>query len=89
MNDNLIISISREYGSGGREIGERLASTLGIAYYDKELINRIVQKSGLPDDVVEAHDEKVLNRFLFTRRTGFSRERISISPSPRPSMLPR
>ena len=66
MNDNLIISISREYGSGGREIGERLASTLGIAYYDKELINRIVQKSGLPDDVVEAHDEKVLNRFLLT-----------------------
>lgn len=66
MNDNLVIAISREYGSGGREIGERLASTLNIAYYDKELINRIVQKSGLPDDVVEAHDEKVLNRFLFT-----------------------
>lgn len=66
MNDNLIISISREYGSGGREIGETLASTLGIAYYDKELINRIVQKCGFPDDVVEAHDEKVLNRFLFT-----------------------
>lgn len=66
MNDNLVIAISREYGSGGREIGENLAAKLGIAYYDKELINRIVQKSGLPDDVVEAHDEKVINRFLFT-----------------------
>lgn len=66
MKDNLVIAISREYGSGGREVGERLASKLGIAYYDKELINRIVQKSGLCDDVVEAHDEKLINRFLFT-----------------------
>lgn len=66
MDGNLVIAISREYGSGGREIGEKLASSLGLAYYDKELINRIVQKSGLPDDVVKEHDEKVVNRFLFT-----------------------
>ncbi|MEG0374496.1 MAG: cytidylate kinase-like family protein [Raoultibacter sp.] len=66
MKENLVVSISREYGSGGREIGEKLAAKLEVAYYDKELINRIVQKSGLCDEVVEAHDEKLLNRFLFT-----------------------
>ena len=66
MNRNLVISISREYGSGGREVGEKLAEKLGMAYYDKELIDRIVAKSGLCDDVVEAHDEKIMNRFLFT-----------------------
>ena len=66
MNDNLIISISREYGSGGREIGETLAAALGIAYYDKELIERIAQKSGFSDDVVEAHDERIANQLFFT-----------------------
>ena len=38
MKENLIITISRQYGSGGREIGRRLAERLGIPYYDKELI---------------------------------------------------
>ncbi|WP_418429440.1 cytidylate kinase family protein, partial [Barnesiella intestinihominis] len=38
MNDNLIITIGRQFGSGGREIGKRLADLFGIAYYDKELI---------------------------------------------------
>lgn len=63
---NLIVSISREYGSGGREIGEKLASKLEMTYYDKELINLTVQKSGFCDDVVEAHDEKLINRLFFT-----------------------
>lgn len=38
MDRHLVFAISREYGSGGREIGERLASELGIAYYDKLLL---------------------------------------------------
>jgi cytidylate kinase len=65
MRDNLIISISREYGSGGREIAETLAKELEIAYWDKMLIKRIAQESGLSGDIVEAHDEKPINRFLF------------------------
>lgn len=42
-----IITISREFGSGGRELGKRLAETLEIAYYDREIITAIAQKSGL------------------------------------------
>ena len=38
MKENLIVTISRQYGSGGREIGQKLAARLGIPYYDKELI---------------------------------------------------
>ncbi len=54
----LVITIAREYGSGGREIGETLAKRLGIAYYDKVLLGKIAEKSGMAHDVVEALDEK-------------------------------
>lgn len=64
MQDNLIISISREYGSGGREIAETLATRLGISYYDKLLIARIAEESGFSDDVIKAYDEKPLSRLL-------------------------
>ena len=40
MNNNLIITIGREYGTGGREIGQKLALRLGIPFYDRELITR-------------------------------------------------
>ena len=42
-----IITISREFGSGGRFIGKEVAKQLGIAYYDKNIINEIAEKSGL------------------------------------------
>ena len=49
-----IITISREFGSGGRFIGEEVAKKLGIAYYDKNIINEIAEKSGLsPEYVLE------------------------------------
>ena len=56
MDQHLVFAISREYGSGGREIGERLASELGIAYYDKLLLKRIAEESGLSGDMVEDFD---------------------------------
>lgn len=64
MDKQLVISISREYGSGGREIGESLAKDMGIAYYDRNLLLRIAQESGLGDDVVEQFDEKPLHHLL-------------------------
>lgn len=64
MQDNLIISISREYGSGGREIAEKLSEELGYAYYDKMLLKRIAEESGFCDEVVEEHDEKPINRLM-------------------------
>jgi cytidylate kinase len=52
-----IISINRQYGSGGREVGELLASRLGYAYYDKELIRRISQTGDVDIDLVNASGE--------------------------------
>ncbi len=48
-----IITISREFGSGGRELGKRLADHLGFDYYDSEIISAVAQKSGLDADYVE------------------------------------
>ena len=44
MNNNLIITIGREYGTGGREIGQKLALRLGIPFYDRELITRAAKR---------------------------------------------
>lgn len=48
-----IITISREFGSGGRYIGEQIAKRLGIAYYDKDIINKVASKSGLSPDYIK------------------------------------
>lgn len=56
--DKFVINIGRKLGSGGREIGERLASRLGIAFYDKELIRLASEESGLCCEVFEKADER-------------------------------
>ena len=52
-----IITISREFGSGGRFIGEEVAKKLGIAYYDKNIINEIAEKSGLSPKYIQENAE--------------------------------
>ena len=52
-----IITISREFGSGGRFIGEEVAKKLGIAYYDKNIINQIAEESGLSPDYIQENAE--------------------------------
>lgn len=54
-----IITISREYGSGGRIIGERLAKSLGVPFYDKVLIDLIAEESGMETGYVESATEKL------------------------------
>ena len=54
---NRVITISRQYGSGGRELGEKLAKRLGIPFYDKELINMIAKEGNIETAVLEAYDE--------------------------------
>ena len=49
-----IITISREFGSGGRFIGEEVAQQLGIAYYSENIIDQIAQQSGLSPEYIEA-----------------------------------
>lgn len=50
---NKIITISREFGSGGRELGKRLAEDLGYAYYDQEIIRQIANRTGMAEKYVE------------------------------------
>ncbi len=52
-----IITISREFGSGGRFIGEEVAKKLGIAYYDKNIINQIAEESGLSPEYIQESAE--------------------------------
>ena len=61
-----IITISREFGSGGRFIGEEVAKKLGIAYYDKNIINEIAEKSGLSPEYIQESAELSPKKGLFS-----------------------
>ena len=52
MAKKIIITIARQYGSGGREIGERVANALNIPIYDKELITEVAAKGNLNEEVI-------------------------------------
>lgn len=54
-----VVTIAREFGSGGHEIGEKLAARLGWKFYDRELVNLTVGNSGLSTRYVEAHDQRL------------------------------
>lgn len=65
-NTNMIITIGRQFGSGGRDIGLKLANDLGIKFYDKEMLDRAAQESGFCKEIFESHDEKPTNSFLYS-----------------------
>ena len=58
MSTPFVINIGRQLGSGGREIGKRLAERFNIAYYDKEILSLAAQESGLRQGLFERSDEK-------------------------------
>lgn len=60
-----VITIGREYGSGGRIIAQRLADELGIAYYDKELIQEVAKKTGFSEHFVRETERRPTNSFLY------------------------
>lgn len=64
--DKRIITISREFGSGGRLIGKRLAEKLDIPYYDKELLDRIAEESGFCKEMMEDAEMRAKNSFLYS-----------------------
>ena len=61
-----IITIGRQFGSGGHDIGEALAKELGIKLYDKDMLKRAAKESGLCEELFETHDEKPTNSFLYS-----------------------
>lgn len=66
MNGNLVITIGRECGSGGKKIGQMLAEQLGVKCYDKELLAVAAKNSGLCEELFESHDEKPTSSFLYS-----------------------
>ena len=60
-----VITIGRQFGSGGREIGEKLAAHFDIKCYDKELLSLAAKESGICEEMIEVHDERPTNSFLY------------------------
>ena len=65
MEEQVIITIGREFGSGGREIAEKLSEELGITLYDKKLIQSAAEKFHFDENVLAYYDEKPVNSVLF------------------------
>ena len=70
MDKKIIITIARQYGSGGREIGEKVAKKLGITLYDKQLITEAATKGNLDENVSKLADESAANSLLYTLAMG-------------------
>ena len=60
-----IITISRQFGAGGRELGKKLAGQLNVPYYDKELLSKAAKDSGLTQELIEHYDEKHKSSLLY------------------------
>ena len=70
MSNTIAITIARQYGSGGREIGERVAALLGITHYDEQLITMAASAGKLDFEVVRKADESAANSLLYTLALG-------------------
>lgn len=63
--DNFVITISRQYGSGGHAVGELVAKKLGVDFYDSELIELTAEQSGFTKEYVEEHEQRLSNSLLY------------------------
>ncbi len=70
MKTNSVITIGRQFGSGGRYVGQLLAQKLDIPFYDKELLTEASKESGICEEIFEDHDEKPTRSLLFSLVTG-------------------
>ena len=70
MSCKHIITIGRQFGSGGRELGKAVADKLGIKYYDKELISLAAKESGYNPEIFENVDERATNSLLYSLSMG-------------------
>ena len=82
---NTIITIGRQYGSGGREVGQKLAEHYGINFYDSELLSKVAKDSGFCKEIVKQQDERPTSSFLYnlvmdTYSFGFSNTAFTDMP---------
>lgn len=74
MEKKMVITISRTFGSGGHDIGEKLAKELGIPFYDKNLLKLMSEKTGISEEGLENADEKLLHRFTDSYSIAFGQD---------------
>ena len=77
----LIITISRQYGSGGRQIGQQLAKELNIPFYDKEIIDLAAKESGLAADFIRGQEQQLTQSLLFSIVTNFTSNGGAFNPN--------
>lgn len=70
------VTIGRQYGSGGREIGEKLATELGIPFYDSKLLEIAAKDSGIDKEFFETNDEKPVNSLLYILSNTYSDDNL-------------
>ncbi|MDE6733609.1 MAG: cytidylate kinase-like family protein [Oscillospiraceae bacterium] len=78
---NKVITISRQYGSGGREIGERLAEALGVEFFDNKLLEVAAKDSGIHQSHFEENDEKRSNSLLYLLSTAYGQGGVPFDDS--------
>ncbi|MBQ7353239.1 MAG: cytidylate kinase-like family protein [Clostridia bacterium] len=83
MSDKILVTIARQYGSGGHEVGELIAKEHGFVFHDKSLIERAAEKSGISLDVLKNADEQTTPSFLYSIAMGnFDMYPLSINMNP-------
>ncbi len=83
MKDNIVVTIARQYGSGGHEVGELVAKEHGFVFHDKSLIEKAAEKSGISLEVLKKADEKTTPSFLYSIAMGnFDMYPLAINMSP-------
>jgi cytidylate kinase len=70
MKKKVIVTIGRQFGSGGHEIGEKLANALAIPFYDKAIIQMTAKQSGIHEELCELSEETATNSLLYSLSTG-------------------
>ena len=69
---NKVITITRQFGSGGREIGKKLAEAYGIPFYDNEIISRAAKDTGFAEAAFERAEDKASNSLLYSIAMGMN-----------------
>ncbi len=70
MKKNIVVTIGRQFGSGGRDVGQMVAEALGIPFYDKELVEIAAKRSNLDAEALEGFDEKATSSLLYSLSAG-------------------
>jgi cytidylate kinase len=79
MSKRIVITIDRQYGSGGREIGKKVSEIIGIPLYDDELIKEAASKGNYSEKIIEKADEVAANSLLYTLAVGTNAIGVSMN----------